>query len=97
MLNKLLFSEPKSNYNILCNNLEKIINKLNETKEDLAEAAHDASDNAQNILAKSLNGIKDKSWELEEDVEHYIQAKPIKSIGIALVIGLFVGFISRGH
>jgi ElaB/YqjD/DUF883 family membrane-anchored ribosome-binding protein len=65
----------------------------------IREAVYDATRNARGkaskILAKSIENAKHKSKDLKGNVEDYVEKKPLQSVGIALLAGMFLGLILR--
>lgn len=72
----------------LVDDLENLKSKVRETGEAIAQAAIHAKDNAEKLLKSSVKDMRNTSEELQENLVTYIQENPLKSIGIAALIGL---------
>jgi ElaB/YqjD/DUF883 family membrane-anchored ribosome-binding protein len=83
-----------SKYN-LAGDLNNIIQKLTETRESIAQATQDVKGSAQETLFQKWDDIHEGSVEIEESIAGYIQDKPFKSVGIALGVGLVIGYFFR--
>ncbi|MDR3492292.1 MAG: CsbD family protein [Gammaproteobacteria bacterium] len=53
----------------------------------LLDNAHYIRDTAEKFMHDSVNEIKERSTELQENVVSYVKENPVKSIGIALLAG----------
>jgi len=62
-----------------------------EIKSALSDMAHDL----QNLVADKYNQLTDKYSESLESVSEYASEQPLKTLGIALVVGFVLGFCSR--
>lgn len=72
--------------NIIRNDLEKL-------KAVLALTARDVRGQATDAIAQSFETVKDKTTHLRDNVADYVGAKPYKSLALALISGLAVGYI----
>jgi len=79
----------------LCNDLEKIINKLCETRDSIQDAVGDAKDSAENALFESVEELKEKGSEMQEGTIDYIKENPLKSIVVALLAGMIISRFIR--
>jgi ElaB/YqjD/DUF883 family membrane-anchored ribosome-binding protein len=66
---------------------------LAKIKAALADATYDVKGRASEILADSFEDVKAKSSLIQENVGAYVTERPIKSIGIAALAGLLVGYL----
>jgi ElaB/YqjD/DUF883 family membrane-anchored ribosome-binding protein len=57
--------------------------------ENSSSAVHELPNKVRTFVEKG----KVKATEMEESFEHYVQAKPIKSVLIATGVGLLVGYL----
>jgi ElaB/YqjD/DUF883 family membrane-anchored ribosome-binding protein len=64
-------------------------------KTAFAETGQDIKEKASEILANSIENVKEKSSDMKDSVENYVTKKPFQSIGIAMVVGLVVGYLLR--
>ena len=76
-----------ANHN-LYNNVEKI-------KAALVDVSQDVKGKAGEILSDSVENIKHRSHLAKNNMAHYTAKKPFKSLGIALLAGLVVGYLLR--
>jgi ElaB/YqjD/DUF883 family membrane-anchored ribosome-binding protein len=81
-------STRKGNGHALAHDWLKIKNAFSDT-------ALDVKDKAGTILTHSVDDLKKKSSKVQNKVETYTAKKPIKSLGIALAVGIAVGFLLR--
>ncbi len=79
---------PLRNGHALSNDWLKIKNVFSDT-------ASDVRDKAGVMLSHSVDGIKKKSVKVQQRVETYTAKKPLKTIGIALLVGMAVGLLLR--
>lgn len=77
----------KSNYDLSAD--------LGKIKKALVEASLDVKGRAGEILSDSTENMKNKSDDLQNNITKYITKKPFKSISIAIVSGLVIGFLFR--
>jgi ElaB/YqjD/DUF883 family membrane-anchored ribosome-binding protein len=64
-------------------------------KAALAEATQDVKNKTGEIFTDSIENIKDKTLEIQDDVANYTAERPFKSIGLALVTGALLGYLIR--
>lgn len=64
-------------------------------KRALADATLDAKGLATEYVTQSIEDMKDKSDKVQHDISHYVAKKPVKSLGIALLTGLAIGYLFR--
>lgn len=91
-MNKTTTRNKHSEYD-LSNDWENIIDKLIETKDTIADAASDVKGVARETLKQSVDNFKDKSLDARDNVENFIQERPFKTVGAALIIGLVMGYL----
>lgn len=65
---------------------------LEKIKAAIAETTRDARGKASSLITESIENAKDKSDELQENVMDYVADKPFKSLGLALLAGMIVGY-----
>jgi len=68
---------------------------LRRIKNALADATFTVKNSTGDMLAKSYKDVKNRSEEMQENVSIYIADKPFKSVGIALLAGMFIGLWLR--
>lgn len=66
---------------------------LAKIKAALREASLDIKGKAGAILSDSLEDIGERSQVLKENVNDYIEEKPFKAVGIAMLIGGLIGYL----
>lgn len=64
-------------------------------KAALRNATRDVRGKATQMLNDSYVDIKDRSHEVRDQLGDYIAEKPLKSVGIAVLTGIFIGFLLR--
>ncbi len=64
-------------------------------KAALRHATRDIQDRANEAFSNSYDDLKDKSFEMRENVGDYIADKPLKSVGFAVLAGLVIGFLLK--
>jgi len=64
-------------------------------KAALAHAATDVRGKAGEMIQDSVQNVTDKADEARESVVHYTTKNPFKSLGIALLVGVSIGFLMR--
>jgi ElaB/YqjD/DUF883 family membrane-anchored ribosome-binding protein len=60
-----------------------------------ADTADNVKHKAEAALNDSLDSVKSTSSKVHDDVSTYTAKQPIKSLGIALAVGVALGFIIR--
>lgn len=73
-------------------NLQSDFKKL---KVALNQATRHAKGNATKVLYDRYEDILDKSTDIEDNLITYTRRKPIKSLGLAVLAGLTIGFLFR--
>jgi ElaB/YqjD/DUF883 family membrane-anchored ribosome-binding protein len=66
---------------------------LEKIKAAIADATRDVKGKTNQLIAQSIDNVKEKSTDLQENLGHYVEKKPFKSLGIAVFIGLVVGYL----
>jgi ElaB/YqjD/DUF883 family membrane-anchored ribosome-binding protein len=74
--------------NIIKNDLEKL-------KELLATTAYDVGGEARNAISESLENVKEKSTDIQDSITDYVNEKPFKALGLAMLTGVFLGLAMR--
>jgi len=64
-------------------------------KAALAEAGYDLKGKAGEILNSSMDDIKEHSSEMKDSLADYTAEKPFKTLGIALLVGVALGYILK--
>jgi ElaB/YqjD/DUF883 family membrane-anchored ribosome-binding protein len=64
-------------------------------KAALVEATQDVKGKAAEILSDSYNDMAEKTHALKENVSEFTAERPFKSLGIALLVGMAVGYLLR--
>lgn len=61
----------------------------------LADTTHDMKGRANEMFRHSMRNVKDKSADIKDNVEEYVNKKPFHAIGIALATGFLLGYLFR--
>ena len=77
------------------NHHHDISDDVEKIKKALRAASHDIKCKAGELLNDSYEDVKGYTSSIKDNVEDYTTEKPIKSLGIALLIGVAVGFLIR--
>jgi ElaB/YqjD/DUF883 family membrane-anchored ribosome-binding protein len=72
------------NKNTLTNNLHNIKEALSDTSESMTERAHE-------MVSNLIEDLNERKSDLIENVEDFVNKKPLKALGIALLVGYVVG------
>ncbi len=62
-------------------------------KNAFSDTAVDAKLKAREMIADSVDGIKEKSTKAKLKVSNYTAKRPLKSLGIAFVAGAIIGLL----
>lgn len=62
-------------------------------KKAFADAAYDVRGKASEAITQSVEGVKEKSAQMQDSVAHFAAEKPFKSLGIALLVGVAIGYL----
>lgn len=81
-------SRHKSSEYDLYEDVEKI-------KEALREATLDVKGKASEILSDSVDEMIDQTTNVKDHVVNYTAEQPFKSLGIALLAGIAIGYLIR--
>lgn len=73
-------------------NLNKDFAKI---KAALSDTTHDMRGKAAQMINDSYVDIRDKSLDMQENVANYVGEKPFKSLGLAVLSGIIIGFLIR--
>lgn len=85
-------SKHKNNHHHSDYDLHGDIAKL---KAALREASLDVKGRATELISDSFEGVKDKSKAAKDSMANYTAERPFKSLGIALVVGIAIGYLFR--
>ncbi|MBV9575151.1 MAG: hypothetical protein JO149_00835 [Gammaproteobacteria bacterium] len=66
---------------------------LEKIKTALADATYDVRGRAGEIFNESIENVKQKSTDIQGEMETYVTEKPFKSLGIAVLSGFLLGFL----
>jgi len=64
-------------------------------KNALSDTAGDVKDEAGYMLRQSLDEIRRRSENAQDRISTYTAKKPLKSLGIAVLVGIAVGFLLK--
>lgn len=76
--------------------LQRVKDKARETRDALSQTATDVKSKATEALSQSIQEARDKTEVLQEDVIEYVQANPLKAVGISLLAGAVIALLLRG-
>lgn len=62
-------------------------------KAALMDAGNDVRGKAGEILSDSITNVKEKSDLVKDSVTNYTSEKPLQSLGIALLVGVAIGYL----
>ena len=68
---------------------------LAKIKAALAEATYDLKGKAGEMLYDSMDDIKEHSSEMKDTLANYAAEKPFKTLGIAVLVGVALGFLLK--
>ena len=66
---------------------------LERIKAALAEASYDVKGRASEILNESMDNVKKTSSDVQNNVADYVAEQPFKSLGLAIVSGIIIGYL----
>ncbi|MDR3477395.1 MAG: hypothetical protein P4M14_05120 [Gammaproteobacteria bacterium] len=69
--------------------------KVSETRDAINQTARDARLKAQDFLQSSLDGINERTADIQDNVVSYVKTNPVKSVGIAIFAGLILSKLLR--
>lgn len=81
-------SNGHGSYNNFSNDLERI-------KAALASVTKHAKGNASKAWYDSFNSVKGKGQDMGDTITTYTKKKPLKSLGIAMLAGLAIGYLLK--
>ena len=64
-------------------------------KAALMEATQDVKGKAAELFTDSVDGVKEKTALVKDNVANYTAEKPFKSLGAAVLIGIAIGYLLR--
>lgn len=67
---------------------------LVQIKKILAQTAWDVNGKAKEVLVDSYDTVKDKTTDLKDGVEAYVQKKPLSALWISFLVGTVFGFLT---
>ena len=65
-------------------------------KAALANTAHHMKNRTKGALSNTVENAKDTSLQWKDNVEEYVTDKPLKSLGLAMLSGIFLGYLIHG-
>lgn len=81
--------------NDLRENLDNVKEKLREAKDSMAKTVHDSKENMEKLIGRSVRKFRVKSAGLQRNVSTYIKDNPVKTMGLALLVGALLAKIVR--
>jgi ElaB/YqjD/DUF883 family membrane-anchored ribosome-binding protein len=70
-------------------------NDINKLKHLLAETVHDMRGEASHALHERYEQARERGADLQDHVVHYVNDKPFKALGFAMLSGLVLGLAMR--
>ena len=64
-------------------------------KAAIFETGRDLKGKASEMITGSVDDVKDYTSSIKDNVVDYTSEKPLKSLGIALLVGVVLGFLIR--
>lgn len=64
-------------------------------KNAFSDTAVDAKDMSGEMLRQSVSGAKKKAIKLQNNVANYTSKKPLKTLGIAMLTGVVLGYFLK--
>lgn len=68
---------------------------LDRLKSAIFDTTYDVRGKAGQMLTDSYEDLKSRSTDIQENVADYVAEKPFKSLGVALLSGVVIGFLLR--
>lgn len=68
---------------------------LERIKSAITDTAYDIKGKTGEVINQSFVNMKEKSADLTEELGDYAKKKPIKTIGLAMLTGVVIGFLIR--
>jgi ElaB/YqjD/DUF883 family membrane-anchored ribosome-binding protein len=66
---------------------------IEKIKEALAETTQDMKGKAAEMLFQSIEDARERSAAVKDNVTNYVTEKPLKSLGIAMLAGMLIGYL----
>ncbi|MES2217131.1 MAG: hypothetical protein V4501_01835 [Pseudomonadota bacterium] len=85
-MQKLKTRKTKKTENDLYHDLLNIKNALTDTADGVKERA-------ETLVTDLLDDLQTRGTTLQDEVEHYVTEKPLQTLGIAVLFGIFIGKI----
>lgn len=61
-------------------------------KEAIADTGRDVKGRAGEVISQSLNDFTKKSNTVKKNVTGYVTGRPLKSLGVAVLVGMAMGY-----
>ena len=68
---------------------------LDKIRSAFADTGSDLKDKTSELVSHSIEGIRHKSDQLQHNVADYASERPFKSLGVAFLIGMGLGYFLR--
>jgi ElaB/YqjD/DUF883 family membrane-anchored ribosome-binding protein len=68
---------------------------LTKIKAALSDATNSVRGRAGNLISHQIADVRDKTTDIQDNLVDYVTDKPLKSIGIAILTGVFIGLFYR--
>lgn len=72
-----------------------IYGDLAKIKDALADATFGMKDHAGEVLSQSIDDMRERSAAIQKNMSSYVTDKPMKSVGLALLAGVCLGYFLR--
>lgn len=90
---KGMFMDKRAEHKRITN--EDLYEDIEKIKAALAVASGDVKARAGELFADSIDEMKSNTEDLQDYIAKYTAERPFKSLGIALLVGMALGYIMR--
>lgn len=70
-----------------------LYNDIDKIKKALATITHDVKTKTASMVGESIENARDRSYDLQDNVDDYLSERPFKSIGVAMIAGAVIGYL----
>jgi ElaB/YqjD/DUF883 family membrane-anchored ribosome-binding protein len=92
---KTRHAKTKNRFKLKLANGYNLNRDFDSIKRAILSATTNAKKKARNLLTNQVESAKDNAKEMGVNVAHYAKARPFKTIGIAMLTGVCLGFLMR--
>jgi ElaB/YqjD/DUF883 family membrane-anchored ribosome-binding protein len=72
-----------------------LLDDIENIKAAFMTTSYDVKDKTSEMLAESIEALKERTASAKDSLEAYTSEKPLKTIGISLLVGVAIGFLLR--